>query len=60
MHIKTPKLVRLLVIILGSILITSAQDTGKKGAVKNAEQRVRNIVLVHVETNRFCSVWKTV
>ena len=39
--------IRLLAIMAGFILTTAAQDAGKKGAVKNAEPRVRNIVLVH-------------
>jgi pimeloyl-ACP methyl ester carboxylesterase len=47
MHFKKLIFVRLLAIILGFTLTTAAQDTGKKGGVKNAEHRVRNIVLVH-------------
>ena len=47
MHFKKLLFVRLLSTILVFILTTAAQDAGKKGPVKNAEPRVRNIVLVH-------------
>jgi pimeloyl-ACP methyl ester carboxylesterase len=47
MHFKMLILVGLLATILGFTLTTAPQAPGKKGEVKNAEHRVRNIVLVH-------------
>jgi pimeloyl-ACP methyl ester carboxylesterase len=47
MHFKMLILVGLLAITLGFTLTTAPQAPGKKGAAKNAEHPVRNIVLVH-------------